>query len=108
VIPNRSSSPTGWPRTSSPALSRYPSLFVIARNSCFTYKDRAVDVKQVGWELGVRYVLEGGVRKSGDRIRVAGPAVVGDRAAHAFGALIEKVRFANDSPVERATLGPLR
>ena len=50
------------------ALSRYPSLFVIARNSSFTYKRRAVDVKLVGCELGVRYVLEGGLRKSGNRI----------------------------------------
>src|SRR5256714_2516596 len=52
------------------ALSRYPSLFVIARNSCFTYKGRAVEVRQVGRELGVRYVLEGSLRKSGNRIRV--------------------------------------
>jgi len=52
------------------ALSRYPSLFVIARNSCFTYKGRAVDVKQVGAELGVRYVLEGWVRKGGNRVRI--------------------------------------
>ena len=52
------------------ALSRYPSLFVIARNSCFTYKGRAVDVKQIGRELGVRYVLEGSLRKAGNRIRV--------------------------------------
>src|SRR5262249_42541778 len=52
------------------ALSRYPSLFVIDRNSSFTYRGRAVDVKQVGRELGVRYVLEGGLRKSGNRIRV--------------------------------------
>src|ERR1700730_18660822 len=52
------------------ALSHYPSLFVIARNSSFTYKGRAVDVKQVGRELGVRYVLEGSVRKAGNRIRV--------------------------------------
>src|SRR5262249_11517890 len=51
------------------ALSRYPSLFVIARNSSFTYKGRAVDVKQVGRELGVRYVLEGSLRKAGSRIR---------------------------------------
>jgi adenylate cyclase len=51
------------------ALSRYPSLFVIARNSCFTYKGRAVDVKRVGRELGVRYVLEGSLRRAGDRIR---------------------------------------
>jgi adenylate cyclase len=52
------------------ALSRYPSLFVIARNSTFTYKDRAVEVRQVGRDLGVRYVLEGSLRKSGNRIRV--------------------------------------
>src|SRR6202162_597837 len=52
------------------ALSRYPSLFVIARNSSFTYKGRAVDVKQVGRELGVRYLLEGSVRSAANRIRV--------------------------------------
>ena len=49
------------------ALSRFPNLFVIARNSSFTYKSRAVDVKQVGRELGVRYVLEGSIRKAGNR-----------------------------------------
>src|SRR5439155_18499002 len=52
------------------ALSRYPSLFVIARNSCFTYKGRAVAVEQVGSEMGVRHVLEGNLRKSANRIRV--------------------------------------
>jgi hypothetical protein len=57
------------------ALSRYPSLFVIARNSCFTYKDRAVGVKQVGRDLGVRYVLEGSVRKAVSRIRVTAQLV---------------------------------
>ena len=57
------------------ALSRYPSLFVIARNSSFTYKGRAVDVKQVGRDLGVRYVLEGSLRKSGNRIRVSAQLV---------------------------------
>jgi adenylate cyclase len=51
-------------------LSRSRSLFVIARNSSFTYKGHAVDVKQVARELGVRYVVEGSVRRSGDRIRV--------------------------------------
>jgi adenylate cyclase len=51
-------------------LSRDRSLFVIARNSSFTYKGRAVDIKQVGHELGVRYVLEGSVQRSGDRVRV--------------------------------------
>ncbi len=49
------------------ALSRFKSLFVIARNSSFTYKGKVVDIKQVGRELGVRYVLEGSVRKGGGR-----------------------------------------
>ena len=57
------------------ALSRYPSLFVIARNSSFTYKGRAVDVKQVGRDLGVRYVLEGSLRKAGNRVRVTAQLV---------------------------------
>jgi adenylate cyclase len=52
------------------ALSHFKALFVIARNSSFTYKGRAVDVKQVGRELGVRYVLEGSVRKSANRVRI--------------------------------------
>jgi TolB-like protein/class 3 adenylate cyclase len=52
------------------ALSRFSELFVIARNSSFTYKGRAVDVKQVGRELGVRYVLEGSVRRAGNRVRI--------------------------------------
>jgi TolB-like protein len=53
------------------ALSRIHWLFVIARNSCFVYKNRAVDVKQVARELGVRYVLEGSVRRAGKRIRIS-------------------------------------
>jgi len=57
------------------ALSRLHWLFVIARNSTFTYKGRAVDVKQVGRELGVRYVLEGSVRKGGDRVRITGQLI---------------------------------
>jgi TolB-like protein len=56
-------------------LSRSRSLFVIARNSSFTYKGRAVDVKQIARELGVRYVLEGSVRKAGDRIRITGQLI---------------------------------
>jgi TolB-like protein/class 3 adenylate cyclase len=57
------------------ALSRVRWLFVIARNSSFTYKGRAVDVKQVGRELGVRYVLEGGVRKAANRVRITAQLV---------------------------------
>src|SRR5262249_1107663 len=52
------------------ALSRIRWLFVLARNSSFTYNGKAVDVKQVGRELGVRYVLEGSVRKAGGRVRI--------------------------------------
>jgi adenylate cyclase len=52
------------------ALSKVPNLFVIARNSTFTYKGKAVKVKQVAEELGIRYVLEGSVQKSGDRVRI--------------------------------------
>jgi adenylate cyclase len=66
------------------ALSRYPSLFVIARNSCFTYKGRAVDVKKVGRELGVRYVLEGGLRKAGNRIRVTTQLVEAETGKHVW------------------------
>jgi TolB-like protein/class 3 adenylate cyclase len=63
-------------------LSRYRNIFVIARNSTFTYKGRAVDVKQVGRELGVRYVLEGSVRRAGSRIRITGQLIDAATAAH--------------------------
>ena len=57
------------------ALSRIRWLFVIARNSSFTYKGRSVDVKQVGRELGVRYILEGSVRKAGQQVRITGQLI---------------------------------
>ena len=66
------------------ALSRYPSLFVIARNSSFTYKGRAVEVRQVGRELGVRYVLEGSLRKSESRIRVTAQLVEAETGKHVW------------------------
>jgi adenylate cyclase len=66
------------------ALSRYPSLFVIARNSSFTYKDRAVGVKQIGRELGVRYVLEGSLRKAGNHIRVTAQLVEAESSKHVW------------------------
>jgi adenylate cyclase len=64
------------------ALSRITWLFVIARNSSFTYKGHAVDVKQVGRELGVRYVLEGAVRKAGGRVRISAQLVDATTGAH--------------------------
>ena len=64
------------------ALSRIRWLFVIARNSSFTYKGQAVDEKQVGRELGVRYVLEGSVRKAGNRVRITGQLIDATTGAH--------------------------
>jgi TolB-like protein len=64
------------------ALSRTRWLFVIARNSSFTYKGRAVDVKQVGRELGVRYVLEGSVRKASNRVRITGQLIDATTGVH--------------------------
>src|SRR5215471_16037696 len=64
------------------AISRLPWLFVIARNSSFTYKGRSADVKQVGRELGVRYVLEGSVRKAGNRVRITGQLIDTPTGAH--------------------------
>jgi adenylate cyclase len=66
------------------ALSRVRWFFVIARNSSFTYKGRAVDVRQVGRELGVRYVLEGSVRKAGGRVRIAAELVETEVGAHVW------------------------
>src|ERR1700738_4502879 len=66
------------------ALSRYSSLFVIARNSSFTFKGRAVDVKQVGRLLGVRYVLEGSLRKVGNRIRLTAQLIEAASGRHVW------------------------
>ncbi|MBR0834969.1 winged helix-turn-helix domain-containing protein [Bradyrhizobium manausense] len=63
-------------------LSRFRSLFVIARNSSFTYKGRAVDIKQIGRELGVSFVLEGSVRRSADRVRITAQLIDASTGAH--------------------------
>jgi adenylate cyclase len=77
------------------ALSRIRWLFVIARNSAFTYKGHAIDVKQVGRELGVRYVLEGSVRKAGGRVRITAQLIDATSGAHLwadrFDGLLEEV-----------------
>src|SRR6476660_192163 len=72
------------------ALSRIRWLFVIARNSCFTYKGQSIDVKQIGRELGVRYVLEGSLRKSGNRIRVTGHLVEAETGNHLWAARYDR------------------
>ena len=66
------------------ALARMGAFFVIARNSSFVYKGKAVDIKQVGRELGVRYVLEGSVRKSGNRVRITGQLIEAENGHHVW------------------------
>src|SRR5207253_801233 len=64
------------------AISRLPWLFVIARNSSFAYKGKSPDLRQVGRELGVRYVLEGSMRKAGNRVRITGQLIDTTNGAH--------------------------
>jgi adenylate cyclase len=72
------------------ALSRFKWLFVIARNSSFTYKGRAVDIKEVGHRLGVRYVLEGSVRKASGKVRIAGQLIDAVTGAHIWADRFER------------------
>jgi adenylate cyclase len=72
------------------ALSRFKSLFVVARNSSFTFKGKAVDVKRVGRELGVRYVLEGSVRKATGKVRIAGQLIDAMTGAHIWADRFER------------------
>ena len=86
-------------------LSRFRSLFVIARNSSFTYKGRSVDVKEVGRQLGVRYVLEGSVRKSAHRVRIAAQLIDASTHAHLwadrFDGALEDIFDLQDRVAER-------
>jgi adenylate cyclase len=88
------------------ALSRFNSVFVIARNSSFAYKGKAVDIKQVGRELGVRYVLEGSVRKAGGRVRITGQLIDAETGAHLwadrFEGSLEDVFNLQDEVTEKA------
>jgi adenylate cyclase len=72
------------------ALSRFKSLFVVARNSSFTFKGRAVDIKEVGRRLGVRYVLEGSVRKASGKVRIAGQLIDAVTGAHIWADRFER------------------
>jgi adenylate cyclase len=72
------------------ALSRFKWLFVIARNSSFTFKGRAVDIKEVGRQLGVRYVLEGSVRKASGKVRIAGQLIDAVTGAHIWADRFER------------------
>lgn len=77
------------------ALSRFKSLFVIARNSTFIYKGKPIDIKRVGEELGVRYVLEGSVRKAGNHLRISGQLIEAATNSHIwadkFGGTVEDI-----------------
>ena len=66
------------------ALSKFRWFFVIARNSTFVYKGRAIDVRDVGQELGVRYVLEGSVRKAGNRVRITAQLIDAETSNHVW------------------------
>jgi adenylate cyclase len=105
------------------ALARMGNVFVIARNSSFVYKGRAVDIKQVGRELGVRYVLEGSVRKAGHQLRITGQLIEAESGRHIWadrfeGALddvfelqdriTESVVYAIEPGVRRAELERVR
>jgi adenylate cyclase len=72
------------------ALARFKSLFVIARNSSFAYRGHAADIKQIAHELGVRYVLEGSVRNSGDRVRITGQLIVAETGTHIWANRFER------------------
>jgi TolB-like protein len=93
-------------------LSKFKSLFVIARNSSFTYKGKAVDIKQVSRELGVRYVLEGSIRKAANRVRITGQLVESETGNHLwadrFDGALEDVFTLQDVVTERviAQLAP--
>jgi adenylate cyclase len=105
------------------ALARTESMFVIARNSSFVYKGRAVDIKQVGRELGVRYVLEGSIRRADDRLRVSGQLIEAESGRHIWAdrfegvledvfelqdRITESVVFAIEPGVRRAELERIR
>jgi adenylate cyclase len=72
------------------ALSRFKWLFVIARNSSFTFKGKAVDVKEVGRRLGVRYVLEGSVRKASGKVRITGQLIDAATGTHIWADRFER------------------
>lgn len=92
------------------ALSRLRWLFVIARNSSFTYKGRAVDVKQVGRELGVRYVLEGSVRRAARRVRITGQLIDAKTGGHLWAERFESTQddiFALQDEVVASVVGAI-
>ena len=92
------------------ALSQHRWLFVVARNSSFAYKGRAIDIKQVGRELGVRYVLEGSWRTASRRVRITGQLIDATSGAHHWAARFEGVLdeiFALQDQVTQQVVGAI-
>ena len=91
-------------------LSRFHELFVIARNSSFTYKGRPIDVKQVGRDLGVRYVLEGSVRKAGERVRITAQLIDASDGNHIWAERFDRILddiFAVQEEITRSIIGAI-
>ena len=86
------------------ALSRIRWLCVLARNSSFTYKGQAIGVKQAGRELGVRYVLEGSVRKAGNRVRIAGQLIDAETGARLSTTVTSIGNGSDSTQLNRSTL----
>ena len=81
----------GVPEDIITALSRFPDLVVVARSSSFAYKGKAVDVRQVGKELGVDYVVEGSVRKDGDKLRIVSQLIDAKNGEHVWAERFDRV-----------------
>ena len=97
-------------RTSSSRCSRFKSLFVIARNSSFSYKGKAVDIRQIGRELGARYVLEGSIRRVSNRICVIGQLVDTLNGRHIWAERYDRILediFAVQEEITRAIVGAI-
>src|SRR5262249_27490271 len=91
-------------------LSRFSELFVISRNSSFQYKGKSPDIRQVGRELGVRYVLEGSIRRAGDRVRITGQLIDALTGAHRWAERYDRTLedvFAVQDEVARAIVSNL-
>ena len=92
------------------ALSRFSSLFVIARNSSFSYKGKHIDIRQVGRKLGVRYVLEGSTRKSGDRLRITAQLIDAGTGAHIWAETYDRIAtdvFDVQDDITRSVVGTI-
>ena len=87
-------------------LSQVSGLFVLARNTTFAYKDRAVNVRDVGRDLGVTYVLEGSVRRAGERVRINAQLIDAETGGHVWAARYDQLQLARQSARLQLTTAP--